>query len=98
MIILMNSSKTLDFKQQAPISKHTIPELIKDSEILIKEFRNGSYRFITIYAKKARGLMCNYIIQNHIDRTEELKLFRAENYQFNQKLSSHDEWVFTRGD
>jgi len=64
---------------------------------VFKEFRDGSYRFITIYAKKARGLMCNYIIQNHIDRTEELKLFRAEGYQFNQKLSSHDEWLFTRG-
>jgi len=65
---------------------------------VFKEFRDGSYRFITLYAKKARGSMCNYIIQNHIVDTEELKSFNVAGYQFNKKLSSHDEWVFSRGD
>ena len=65
---------------------------------VFKEFRNGSYRFITLYAKKARGSMCNYVIQNHIEDTDGLKSFNVTGYQFNKKLSSHDEWVFTRGD
>lgn len=63
-----------------------------------KEFRDGSYRFVTIYAKKARGMMCNYIIQNHIRKPEDLKRFKVEGYQFNRKISSDNEWVFTRGD
>jgi len=63
-----------------------------------KEFRDGIYRFVTIYAKKARGLMCNYIIQNKLERIEDLKSFDSEGYQYNQKISSDHEWLFTRGD
>ena len=63
-----------------------------------KEFRDGSYRFITLYAKKARGMMCNYIIQNNLKRIEELKFFNVAGYQFNEKISSDNEWVFTRGE
>ncbi len=63
-----------------------------------KEFKDGSYRFVTIYAKKARGLMCNFIIQNHLNRIEDLKLFNVAGYQFNKKISSNDAWVFTRGE
>ena len=60
-----------------------------------KEFKGGSYRFVTIYAKKARGLMCNYIIRNHLDRLEDLKSFNVAGYKFNQNISSDTEWVFT---
>lgn len=63
-----------------------------------KEFRDGSYRFITLYAKKARGMMCNYIIQNHLKEVNDLKSFDVEGYQFNQKISSENEWAFTRGE
>ncbi len=63
-----------------------------------KEFRDGSYRFITLYAKKARGMMCNFIIRNHIKHIEELKSFNVEGYKFNPKISSENELVFTRGD
>jgi cytoplasmic iron level regulating protein YaaA (DUF328/UPF0246 family) len=63
-----------------------------------KEFKDGSYRFVTIYAKKARGLMCNFIIQNHLNRLEDLKLFNAAGYQFNKNISSDTEYVFTRGE
>ena len=62
-----------------------------------KDFKNGSYRFITIYAKRARGLMCNYIIRNRLDRPEDLKSFDSEGYQYNKKVSSDYEWIFTRG-
>lgn len=65
---------------------------------VFKEFKNGSYRFITIYAKKARGFMCNFIIQNQLVDSEDLKLFNRADYHFNRKLSSDEEWVFTRGD
>lgn len=63
-----------------------------------KEFRHGTYRFVTIYGKKARGLMCNYIIQNKLVRIEDLKSFDSEGYQYNKKISSDHEWLFTRGE
>ncbi len=65
---------------------------------VFKEFRGGSYRFVTLYAKNARGMMCNYIIQNHLKHIEELKSFNVEGYNFNPKISSEKELVFTRGD
>lgn len=63
-----------------------------------KEFRDGSYRFVTLYAKKARGMMCNYIIRNQLKAANDLKAFDVEGYQFNKKISSDKEWVFIRGE
>jgi uncharacterized protein len=63
-----------------------------------KEFKDGTYRFITLYAKKARGMMCNYIIRNHLNHLEDLKSFNVAGYKFNQNISSDTEWVFTRGE
>jgi len=65
---------------------------------LFKEHRDGSYRFVTLYAKKARGVMCNYIIRNRLKAVNDLKSFNVEGYRFNKKLSSDNAWVFTRGE
>ena len=65
---------------------------------VFKEFRDNTYRFITLYAKKARGMMCNYIIQNHLTNVDAIKFFKVEGYRFNKKISSDSEWVFTRGE
>ena len=42
MIILMNSSKTLNFEQPTHISKHTIPEFLEDGELLVSDLRKLS--------------------------------------------------------
>ena len=60
------------------------------------EFRNGSYKPITIYAKKARGLMTSFIIKNRLKDPEELKLFDWEGYSFNPLESEGNRWAFTR--
>ena len=65
---------------------------------VFKEYRDGSYRFVTLYAKKARGMMCNYIIQNHLRDVNDLKSFNVEGYRYNNKISSDYEWAFTRGE
>ncbi len=65
---------------------------------VFKEYRDGAYRFVTIFAKKARGMMCNYIIQNQLTYVEELKSFNVEGYKFKPTISSENELVFTRGD
>src|SRR5690554_375683 len=64
--------------------------------ITFKEFRDGVYKIVAIFAKQARGAMANYIIENQIDEPEKLKLFNLDNYEFSQNLSSADEWVFIR--
>jgi cytoplasmic iron level regulating protein YaaA (DUF328/UPF0246 family) len=61
-----------------------------------KEERNGKYLFVTIFGKKARGLMTRFIIQNRIDKAEDLKHFEEEGYFFNERISKVDNWVFTR--
>ena len=61
-----------------------------------KEFKNGEYKMIGIYAKKARGLLSRYIIQNKLSNPEDIKLFNEDGYRFNKKLSNENNWVFTR--
>lgn len=61
-----------------------------------KENKNGKYQMVSFFAKRARGLMSRFIIQNNISDPEELKAFDWEGYYFNNQLSGENEWVFTR--
>jgi cytoplasmic iron level regulating protein YaaA (DUF328/UPF0246 family) len=63
---------------------------------IFKEQRNSAYRVVAIYAKKARGRICDFIIRNRIDRPEDLKSFSLDGYGFRAKLSNSTQWVFTR--
>lgn len=63
---------------------------------VFKDLKNGQYKIISFYAKKARGLMARYIIQNRIDTPDAIQGFDLDGYQFNESLSSGDTWVFTR--
>ncbi len=70
-----------------------------DGEIitpLFKEYKNGSYKIMGVYAKKARGKMSRYIIQNRISSPKELQHFTEDGYRFNPALSQANDWVFTR--
>ncbi len=64
---------------------------------VFKDFKNGSYKFLSVYGKKARGLMTRFLISNRISNPENLKLFDCEGYFYNDRMSKDDEWVFTRG-
>jgi hypothetical protein len=61
-----------------------------------KDFKNGEYKTIMTFAKKARGLMVRYIIDNDVKTIEELKGFNSNKYRFSEKLSSENDLVFTR--
>ena len=61
-----------------------------------KENRNGIYKIVTVYAKKARGMMTRYIIQNQISNPKDLKFFDTDGYYYNETLSSENKYVFTR--
>lgn len=75
------------------------PKLVQ-GEIITPEFKekkNGEYKMLGVYAKKARGLMSRFVIDNRITAPQALKEFDSEGYRFNAKLSSETKWVFTRG-
>ncbi len=61
-----------------------------------KEYKNGDYKMIGFYAKKARGMLSRYIIQNQLSDIEDIKSFDVEGYKFNKSLSKGNNWVFTR--
>lgn len=63
---------------------------------VFKDEKNGMLKIISIYAKKARGMMTRYIIQNRMTNVEEIKNFNLGGYAFSENLSTDKEWVFTR--
>jgi hypothetical protein len=69
------------------------------AEIVTPQFlesKDDSYKMITVYAKKARGLMARFILEYRIDNEEDLRGFDSEGYCFNSYLSKKGSPVFTR--
>ena len=64
---------------------------------VFKDFNNGKYKTVMVYAKKARGMMAGYIIKNKIDKAENLKGFDAAGYCYNEEASTEKELIFYRG-
>jgi cytoplasmic iron level regulating protein YaaA (DUF328/UPF0246 family) len=63
-----------------------------------QEIRDGQPKTIAFLAKKARGMMARFVIQNRIEAPEGLKSFGEEDYAFQADLSTADNLVFTRPD
>lgn len=61
-----------------------------------KDAKNGKYKIIAFYAKKARGLMSRYMIENKISRAADLEGFDYGGYRYNSELSTAKKPVFTR--
>ncbi len=64
---------------------------------VFQEYSQGKYKVISMYAKRARGLMTRFIIKNAITVAEDLKLFDSEGYHYMEPLSDVNRWIFTRG-
>jgi cytoplasmic iron level regulating protein YaaA (DUF328/UPF0246 family) len=63
---------------------------------VFKEKKNGQYKIVSFFAKKARGMMSRYIIDNRIIDPKELLKFNTDGYKYNSKLSTENGPVFTR--
>ncbi|KUJ71803.1 peroxide stress protein YaaA [Thiomicrospira sp. WB1] len=61
-----------------------------------KDWKNGQYKMISFYAKKARGLMARYAAEQQVEQVEDLKYFDLDGYGFAPDLSNETNWVFTR--
>ncbi len=75
---------------------------VKDLKVRVitpdfKEFRKDGFQIISYYAKRARGLMTRFIIENKITRPDDLKAFDYEGYFYNPGMSRNDHLIFTRG-
>ena len=64
--------------------------------VSFKEFKNGDYKTIGIFAKLARGLMTRYIIETDAKTLDDIKGFNYDNYGLSDELSSDKELVFVR--
>ncbi len=64
---------------------------------VFKDFNNGTYKSVMVYAKKARGMMASYIIKNKIEKVDDLMGFDTGGYCYNAKASSDEQMVFYRG-
>jgi cytoplasmic iron level regulating protein YaaA (DUF328/UPF0246 family) len=63
---------------------------------VFKEFKNGEYKVIAIFAKLARGLMTRYIIDTNANSIDTIKGFNYEGYGFSEAMSTDSELVFVR--
>ncbi len=65
-------------------------------DINFKESKAGKTRVIAIFAKRARGMMTDFILRNRIEHAEDLKDFGVGGYRFSEQESTENNWVFTR--
>ena len=89
--VLVNLASNEYFKSVKP--KLLQGELLN---INFKETKNGKTRVVAIFAKRARGMMADYIIRNRIEAPAGIKKFRKEGYRFSKELSDDKQWTFER--
>ena len=89
--ILLNLASNEYF---SAIKRSVLKARVIDTEF--KDLKNGQYKIISFYAKKARGLMSRFVIQERINDPAALKQFDAQGYRFNAQQSSADKLVFLR--
>ncbi len=63
---------------------------------VFKDKKNGQYKVISFFAKKARGLMARYILENQLSEVAQLKDFNSAGYYFSEAGSTDKELVFLR--
>ena len=63
---------------------------------VFKDWKNSKYKIISFYAKKARGMMAAYLIQNHILDINKIKDFAEAGYSYSAELSNDHNFIFTR--
>lgn len=78
------------------VDKKLLPKGHKIITPIFKQHTDKGYKQIVVYAKKARGMMSRFIIQNRLTDIEHLKAFDTEGYTFAPHLSDDSEWVFIR--
>lgn len=89
--VLVNLASNEYFKsvKRKQLSARVVTPIFKDE-------KNGKYKIVSFYAKKARGLMVRYAADNEIQDVESLKAFDYAGYRYSESDSTDDDWVFLR--
>ncbi|MFS1523668.1 peroxide stress protein YaaA [Microbulbifer sp. 2304DJ12-6] len=70
-----------------------------DAEVItphFKDLKNGQYKMISFFAKKARGMMSRWAIDQRVKKAQTLKDFTMAGYRYSPEMSGQRDWVFTR--
>ncbi|MBK9254082.1 MAG: peroxide stress protein YaaA [Saprospiraceae bacterium] len=101
--ILNNHIKLNDTKYIINLASQEYWKAVKTEKLKAKvinvdfhEERNGKITFVSFNAKKARGMMCNYIVKNRLSKPEELKGFDYDGYYFSEELSKDNHYKFLK--
>lgn len=78
---------------KAAVGRKIKGELIQP---VFEDWKNGRYKIISFYAKRARGLMTRYAVVNRLTEPEGLKEFDADGYAFEPSVSDEKSWIFRR--
>ena len=89
--VLLNLASNEYFKAVKP--KQLKATLI---DVDFKDLKNGQYKIISFYAKKARGMMARYVIKNKIDSVAGLRKFNTQGYYYSAEQSKPEHLVFLR--
>ena len=65
-------------------------------ECVFEDWKDGQYKIISFFAKRARGLMARFAVQQRIESPEALTAFEADGYAFDERHSTADRLVFRR--
>ena len=78
--------------------KSVKPKMLKGKllNINFKDTKDGKTRVVALFAKRARGMMADYIIRNRIEKPADLKKFKQCGYKFSKALSDDTQWTFER--
>jgi uncharacterized protein len=89
--LFVNLAST-EYFSSVDVKKLKVPVITPE----FKDYKDGKLKIISFFAKKARGLMVRYIIDNNIETIDELKGFNYEGYAFDANLSDDKNLIFTR--
>jgi cytoplasmic iron level regulating protein YaaA (DUF328/UPF0246 family) len=89
--VLVNLASEEYFKSVKP-KLLTVPVITP----VFEQWKNGKYKIISFFAKRARGLMARYAAQEGLTDPERLKAFTVDGYAFVPDASSDKSWVFRR--
>jgi len=64
---------------------------------IFKDRIEVEYKIVSVFAKQSRGKMARYILENKITAVNDLKFYEKDSYFFNEKMSTNNQLVFTRG-
>ena len=93
VIVNLASQEYFKSVDKSVLNQSNIPVV----ECVFEEWRGTAYKIVSLYAKRARGLMTRFIVTERLENPEQLKAFDIEGYAFDADVSTPSRYVFRRG-